>query len=53
MQDLVAAIIDEFLEDLRANDPGFEKALIGLQESQARRQGVLSRRTVVRSKSTN
>ncbi len=53
MQDLVAAIIDEFLEDLRANDPGFEKALIGLRESQARRQGVLSRRTVVRSNSTN
>jgi hypothetical protein len=45
MQDLLGAIIDDFLNGLRASDPGFEKALIGLRESQARRQGVLAHRT--------
>jgi hypothetical protein len=45
MQDLVAAVIEDFLSDLRANDPGFERALVGLRESRARRDGVLSRRT--------
>jgi hypothetical protein len=45
MQDMTAALIDDFLENLRASDPGFEKALVGLRESQARREGVLSRRT--------
>lgn len=45
MQDLVAAIIDDFLEDLLAEDPGFEKALQGLRESRARKEGVLTRRT--------
>jgi hypothetical protein len=44
MQDLAAAIIDDFLDQLRHQDPGFEKALVGLRESQARREGVLSRR---------
>lgn len=44
MQDLVAGIIDDFLENLRATDPGFEKALTGLRESEARREGVLTRR---------
>ena len=48
MQDLVAAIIDEFLTDLRAQDPGFEKALVGLRESEARAAGVLSRREATR-----
>jgi hypothetical protein len=45
MQDLLSAIIDDFLDNLRACDAGFEKALVGLRESQARRQGVLSHRT--------
>ena len=44
MQDLLALIIDDFLESLRASDSGFEKALVGLRESQARREGVLTRR---------
>jgi len=37
MQDLVAGIIDEFLENLQTTDPGFEKALVGFRESEARR----------------
>ena len=45
MQDLVAAIIDDFLSGMRARDPGFEQAVVGLRESQARSAGVLSRRT--------
>ena len=45
MQDLVCSVIDDFLDDLRTRDPGYERALIGLRESQARRDGVLSRRT--------
>jgi hypothetical protein len=45
MQDLVSAVIEDFLNDLRTRDPGFERALVGLRESQARRDGVLSRRT--------
>jgi hypothetical protein len=44
MQDLLAAVIDDFLVGLRATDVGFEKALVGLRESEARRAGVLSRR---------
>ena len=44
MQDLLASIIDDFLEDLRTNDQGFRQALVGLRESQALRAGVLSRR---------
>jgi len=44
MQDLVAAIIQDFLADLRVQDAGFEQALVGLRESQARKAGVLSRR---------
>lgn len=44
MQDLLAMIIDEFLETLRAQDPGYQQALLGLRESQARREGVLTRR---------
>ena len=44
IQDLLAAIIDDFLQTLRAGDAGFEKALVGLRESEARREGVLSRR---------
>ena len=49
MQDLLAAIIDDFLADLRAEDPGYQKALTGLRESQARREGVLTRRSTARS----
>lgn len=45
MQDLLTSIIDEFLVNLRAGDAGFEKALVGLRESGARREGVLTRRT--------
>ena len=45
MQDLVAAMIDDFLQDLRSEDPGFERALQGLRESRARKEGVLAKRT--------
>jgi hypothetical protein len=45
MQDLLASMIDEFLVNLRAQDPGYRKALIGLRESEAMRQGVLARRS--------
>lgn len=45
MQDLVSAIIEDFLVNLRAGNPGFEKALVGLRESDARSAGVLTRRT--------
>jgi len=51
MQDLVAGIIDEFLENLRATDPGFEKALVGFRESEARKEGVLTRRSADRNNS--
>lgn len=51
MQDLVGAIIDDFLTGLRTRDPGFAQALVGLRESQARGAGVLSRRTT--SKGSN
>jgi hypothetical protein len=51
MQDLVAGMIDEFLENLRMSDPGFEKALTGLRESEARKEGVLTRRTATRNNS--
>jgi hypothetical protein len=51
MQDLVAGIIDDFLDNLRTTDPGFQKALIGFKESQARKEGTLSRRSVDRSDS--
>ena len=44
MQDLLTAVIDDFLNKLRSEDPGFKQALVGLRESQARRDGVLSRR---------
>jgi hypothetical protein len=53
MQDLVAAIINDFLVDLRARDPGFEQALVGLRESEARSTGVLSRRTTSKSDSAS
>jgi hypothetical protein len=46
MQDLLAAIIDEYLKSLQVRDPGYEKAFEGLRESLARQEGVLSRRTV-------
>lgn len=45
MQDLLETIVDDFLDQLRAQEPGFQQALAGLRESQARSQGVLSRRT--------
>jgi hypothetical protein len=45
MQDLVAAIIEDFLDGLRDGDPGYRKAVAGLQETEARRQGVLAQRT--------
>jgi hypothetical protein len=44
MQDLMAMIIDGFLDTLRAQDPGYQQALTGLHESQARRDGVLTKR---------
>jgi hypothetical protein len=49
MQDLVATIINDFLVDLRDRDPGFKQAIVGLRESEARREGVLSRRTTSKS----
>jgi hypothetical protein len=45
MQDLLSAIIDDFLSNLLANDAVFEKALVGLRESEAQRTDVLCRRT--------
>lgn len=45
MQDLLAAIIDDYLASLRTQDPGYQKALTGLRESQARREGILTRRS--------
>jgi hypothetical protein len=45
MQDLLAAVIDAFVENLRTQDPGYQKALTGLRESEARREGVLARRS--------
>jgi len=45
MQDLVGAIIDEFLEALLDREPGFRKAVAGLREAAAREDGVLARRT--------
>lgn len=44
MQDLVSAVLEDFLADLRARDPGFQKAVVGLRESEARSVGVLMRR---------
>jgi hypothetical protein len=46
MQDLLATIIDSYLVSLRARDPGYEMALLGLRESEARRSGRLGRRAV-------
>ncbi len=42
MQDLLSGIINDFLDKLRKDDGGFEKALVGLRESEARQEGVLS-----------
>jgi hypothetical protein len=44
MQDLLGSIIDDFLNTLRDQDPGFEQALVGLRESLALREGVLAKR---------
>lgn len=44
MQDLLSAIIDDFIDALRSDDPGYQQALIGLRESQARSEGVLAKR---------
>jgi hypothetical protein len=44
MQDLMAMIIDEFLDTLHSQDPGYHQAVAGLRESQARRDGVLTKR---------
>jgi hypothetical protein len=44
MQDLLVMIVEEFLDTLRAQDSGYQQALVGLRESQARRDGVLSKR---------
>jgi hypothetical protein len=52
-QDLLTMIIDDFLDDLRSQDSGFAKALVGLRESQARREGVLSRRTTTGNNSAS
>jgi hypothetical protein len=46
MQDLLTAIIQDFLVDLRAQDAGFERALEGLRASQARDSGIVSRRSI-------
>lgn len=46
MQDLVCGIIEDFLIALRSREPGFEKALFGLREAQAAKDGVLARRGV-------
>ncbi|MCX5068757.1 hypothetical protein OOJ91_23220 [Micromonospora lupini] len=46
MQDLVCAIIEDFVVGLRSREPGFEKALLGLREAQAPKDGVLARRGV-------
>jgi hypothetical protein len=48
MQDLLTSIIDDFLQNLRTTNVGFEKALVGLRESEARRDGVLTRRAASR-----
>lgn len=45
MQDLVVSIIDAYLDALRSREPGFEQALVGLREAQARESGVLARMT--------
>jgi hypothetical protein len=45
MQELLKEIIEDFVASLRARDPGYEKALLGLRESEARKSGVLARRT--------
>lgn len=44
MQDLVGGLLVDFVANLRVNDPGFEKALIGLRESRAQRDGQLAKR---------
>jgi hypothetical protein len=48
MQDFLTSIIDDFLQNLRTTNAGFEKALVGLRESEARRDGVLTRRAASR-----
>ena len=48
MQEVLAVFIDEYLAHLADSDPGFERALQGLKESAALRDGVLARRTVRR-----
>jgi len=45
MQDLVHAMIEDYLRSLRHREPGFEKALAGLREAQARTDGVLARKS--------
>lgn len=44
MQQLVAGLLQDYVTDLAAKDPGFAKALAGLAESSAQRDGVLARR---------
>jgi hypothetical protein len=44
MQDLVAWVLSNFLDDLMAHDEGFRQAIQGLRESQARSSGILARR---------
>jgi hypothetical protein len=46
MQEVLAIFIDDYLTHLAESDPGFDQALQGLRESEARRDGVLARRTV-------
>lgn len=45
-QEVLRVFIEAYLEDLAAADPGFERALQGLRESAALRDGVLARRTL-------
>jgi hypothetical protein len=48
MQGLVRAILDEYILSLRRRNAGYDKALDGWAESQARDEGVLARRTATR-----
>ncbi|BCB85729.1 hypothetical protein Psuf_030420 [Phytohabitans suffuscus] len=45
MQELLHSMVQDHLEALRRREPGFEKALQGLREAQARADGVLAKRT--------
>jgi hypothetical protein len=44
MQDLIASVLVDYLDNLIGRDDGFRQALRGLRESQARNSGVLAQR---------